>query len=58
MDVVVARTEQDHLAHVLAEVLDTVDFAPGAEPSVRIVGPIPAYSFVRLSLGDIEAEAA
>lgn len=33
-------------------------FAPGAEPRIRIVGPVPAYNFVRLSLKAPANEAA
>ena len=27
-----------------------LDFAPGAEPAIQIIGPVPMYNFVRLSL--------
>ncbi len=33
-------------------------FAPGADPQLRLVGPVPPYHFVRLSLGVPAGEAA
>ena len=27
-----------------------LDFAPGAAPAIQIIGPVPMYNFVRLSL--------
>jgi hypothetical protein len=42
--------EQAGFERAVAEAAAHLDFAPGAEPAIHIVGPAPAYNFVSLAL--------
>ncbi|MEO0916972.1 MAG: GvpL/GvpF family gas vesicle protein, partial [Pseudomonadota bacterium] len=43
----------------LASVSATLDFAPGEEPQINVIGPVPMYNFVKLNLTfDVDQEAA
>lgn len=50
IDALVADARAPDLAQRVEAMARLSDFAPGAEPEVRLVGPGPAYSFVRLTL--------
>lgn len=50
IDALVADARAPDLAQRIEALARASDFAPGAEPEVRLVGPGPAYSFVRLTL--------
>jgi hypothetical protein len=53
-----AQDQTSFLAAV-EQVTTSLTFAPGAEPEIQVVGPVPMYNFVRLSLAfDPEEEAA
>lgn len=58
IDALVPETAVAGLAEALDAAARAIDFAPGAEPEIRLVGPGPAYSFVRLTLGTAGREAA
>ncbi|MEO1678556.1 MAG: GvpL/GvpF family gas vesicle protein [Pseudomonadota bacterium] len=40
----------DDLAATVERAAAALDFAPGAEPAIRLVGPVPAFHFVDLAL--------
>lgn len=46
----VARSGRELFAERLAEAVQEIDFAPGYEPEVRLLGPAPPYHFVSLRL--------
>lgn len=48
---------ETRFARAAAEAAEALDFAGGAQPTVRLVGPAPAYNFVSIHL-DRPAEAA
>jgi hypothetical protein len=50
IDALVRENRAEALAQRIEALARDSAFAPGAEPQVRIVGPGPAYSFVRLTL--------
>lgn len=57
VDALVHQSRADTLGPRIEALARASAFAPGSEPQVSIVGPGPAYSFVRLSL-DIARQAA
>ena len=57
-DVLVPRNGQEKLAADVEHAAASSRFAPGSEPQVRIIGPMPPYSFVRLALGAPDEVAA
>ena len=57
VDALVPRDTVDTLAEAAQAAAVATDFAPGAEAIVRVIGPVPPYSFVRLTL-DTQAAAA
>lgn len=46
----VPSTDQDSFLTAVQKAADTLKFAPGSEPSIQIIGPVPMYNFVQLSL--------
>ncbi len=50
VDALVHESRAGDLASRIEALARECAFAPGAEPQVRIIGPGPAYSFVRLTL--------
>lgn len=53
-----AQTQADFIAAV-ERACHSLTFAPGAEPVIQVVGPVPMYNFVRLSLAlDPQEEVA
>lgn len=44
-----ARSQADFISAV-AQACQKLTFAPGAEPAIQVIGPVPMYNFVRLSL--------
>jgi hypothetical protein len=53
-----APTQADFIAAV-EQACHALTFAPGAEPAIQVIGPVPMYNFVRLSLAlDPQEEAA
>lgn len=57
-DVLIARGEESRLETLIEEIATRSSFAPNSQPSLRLVGPVPAYSFVRLMLTLDQSEAA
>ncbi len=57
-EVLVDAEGQSRLAADVERAAHGTGFAPGAEATVRLVGPVPAFHFVDLSLGEPGAEAA
>lgn len=57
VECLVAEDGQDRLAAAVAEAAARLDFAPAAEPTVRVIGPVPPFHFVDLALSGT-AEAA
>ena len=56
VDVLVPWTSQTFLSEVLEDSVGAVaGFAPDAEPTIRIIGPVPPFSFVDLTLAPAEA---
>ena len=56
IDVLVPATSQTDLAEVLGNAVRAVsDFAPGAEAAIRIIGPVPPFTFVNLTLSPAKA---
>jgi hypothetical protein len=58
VDLLIDRIAQDDIVDAIAQIAHDCRFAPGAEPEIRIIGPVPAYNFVRLVLNADAAEAA
>lgn len=56
-DVLLPASAQEGLAERLETLARDTGFLPGAEAQIRIVGPVPPYSFVRFDLGRL-TEAA
>lgn len=56
-NLLVERAAQDALATRIDSIARASAFAPGAEPEIRLVGPVPAYNFVHLLL-NADASAA
>lgn len=55
---ILAQDQHGFIAAVEAAAL-ACTFAPGCEPDIQVIGPVPMYNFVRLSLAlDAEDEAA
>lgn len=50
-DILLPAMEQEAFAAQLDTLVRKTEFLPGAEPHLRFVGPVPAYSFVRFDLG-------
>lgn len=57
VDALVHESRAAHLGTRIEALARASGFAPGSEPQVAIVGPGPAYSFVRLTL-DLSRQAA
>lgn len=53
----VDRDAQDAFEAAALEAARKLDFAPGEDPAIQLVGPVPVYNFVRLSLS-VEADEA
>ncbi|MEO0634189.1 MAG: GvpL/GvpF family gas vesicle protein [Pseudomonadota bacterium] len=53
------RADAEHAFPARLETLaGTLDFAPGAEPAIELVGPAPLYNFVSLNLASVPKQAA
>lgn len=46
----IEETVQDAFQSSILDASATLDFAPGQEPKIEIIGPVPMYNFVQLSL--------
>lgn len=57
-DVLIPEGEQEVFAAAVEALAAASDFAPGAEPQVRIVGPVPPFNFVHVKLSPDRTEAA
>jgi len=56
LDVLIRESTQASFTKLLASAAQGVaDFANGAEPTIKIVGPVPAFSFVNLTLSHAAA---
>lgn len=58
LDALVERSREDGLAQTVEAATRDLPFAPGAEAQIRLIGPVPAYSFVQLRLGQQTSAAA
>lgn len=56
-DLLLSRTGEAQFVAQLNACLASIDFVPGHEPAIRLVGPTPPFNFVRLSLAP-QSEAA
>ena len=54
----IQRSAQDGFLAAVEDAANGLSFAPGAEPRVQVIGPVPPYNFVRLSLTAEDTEAA
>ena len=55
----ISAKDQSSFIEAVEQATLPLNFAPGAEPAIQIVGPVPMYNFVRLSLAlDPQEEAA
>ncbi len=57
-DVLIDEHAQADFSQAIARLADACGFAPGSEPQIRLVGPVPPYNFVRLFLGSPAVEVA
>ncbi len=58
-EILVDATQQDALQTAIAAASAKLEFAPGSEPTIQVVGPVPMYHFVRLNLMiDLDQAAA
>lgn len=57
-DVLIDRHAQEDFSNMIEAFARACEFAPNAEPEIRLVGPVPTYSFVRLVLSADIIEAA
>lgn len=58
VDVLISAGTETALAEAVDAAVQVTDFAAGAEPQVRLVGPAPPYSFVDIRLPSPGREAA
>lgn len=58
LDALLPATEERRFAETVAQAAAECGFAPGAEPRIRLIGPVPPFSFVRLSLDAPHRDAA
>ena len=58
VDLLLPEGEQTRFAAALEEAATGCDFAPGADPLIRIIGPVPPFNFVNLTLLTRKPEAA
>ena len=54
----VGAAQQDAFQQAVIAAASTQDFAPGAEPQIEIIGPVPMYNFVNLNLTFDHEQAA
>lgn len=54
----IAAETQDAFVAAVDTAARSVTFAPAAEPAIQVIGPVPMYNFVRLSLAFDPEEAA
>ncbi len=58
-EILLPEADQALFLQKVEEAALTLTFAPGAEPMITLVGPVPPYNFVRLSLAlETEEQAA
>jgi hypothetical protein len=58
LHLLIAPARIEAVAAMAGEAAVRSGFAPGAEPSIRIVGPVPPFNFVQLAIGAARSEAA
>lgn len=58
LEVLLPEGEIDQFARSVDEAAREVSAFADAEPEIRLVGPVPAYNFVRLTLAEPQGEAA
>lgn len=58
IDVLIARGAEESLSQRLQTLADESVFAPGTAPKIRLIGPVPSYSFVNLTVSPGTDEAA
>lgn len=54
----IAAEDQSAFTESVEAAANSLDFAPGADPIIQIIGPVPMYNFVNLSLALEPDEAA
>ncbi|MFA8442737.1 GvpL/GvpF family gas vesicle protein [Yoonia sp.] len=54
----VSLANQDDFQNALLAAAEKLDFAPGEEPLIQVIGPVPMYHFVSLNLGLERDQAA
>lgn len=54
----IARTAEERFFETVEEITHAHEFAGGGEPVVQIIGPVPMYNFVHLSLAFNETDEA
>lgn len=55
----IKASEQDSFESAVEAATQDLTFAPGEEPKIQFIGPVPVYNFVRLSLSaDLDEAAA
>ena len=58
-EILIPEAEQTAFLAAVEEATRALTFAPGAEPMIALIGPVPPYNFVRLSLAlETEEQAA
>ncbi|ARE42204.1 putative gas vesicle synthesis protein [Rhodovulum sp. P5] len=57
-DVLIPADQQQTFAAAVEALAAVCDFAPGAEPQIRLIGPVPPFNFVKVSLSPHRTEAA
>lgn len=56
--VLLRAEEEAAFPNLVAELAAALDFAPGADPQIELVGPAPLYNFVQLNLAATPREVA
>ena len=55
-EILLPAAEQTSFMQRVEDISRSLEFAPGAEPMISVIGPVPPYNFVRLSLASAPEE--
>ncbi len=58
VEFLIDKTQQETFQTAVATAATELDFAPGCDPAIQIIGPVPMYNFVRLNLAFDPDQAA
>lgn len=58
LDALIPRLAEADFVAAVEAATRALSIAPGGEPQIRLIGPVPAYSFVQLRLGGQTSKAA